>query len=157
RKHRIIHEARRRFGLIDAEYHCKKESNEVVRLQMAYSLSNPEAPKEYGHAKALAQLLCKDAENRYILAAGLSSISDKNWTSLLAELVKQPEIPPQLFGPIMKLASVDGNSLDVSRLFVRQLNAEQAPMTAKQLEHAGLMLDAMDKSEISLEKLLASV
>jgi putative membrane-bound dehydrogenase-like protein len=126
------------------------DTDEQVLQQLAYSL------REYGadHEERLARLLCANADNPYILAAGLSSLTEKNWKGVFAELIKREKIPGALFVPMMRMAKAVGQPLDSSHLFVRQLNTQEKLPGDQLRTSVGDMLDALEKSDLPLKRLL---
>jgi putative membrane-bound dehydrogenase-like protein len=131
----------------------EKDADEQVRQQLAYSLGKA-TRKDYRHAQRLARLLTENAGNPYILGAGLSSISERNWKTVFAEVTKQDKSPVPLFAPMLRLARVFGQPYDSTRLLARQLSVHEKLPRGQLLFSVGEMLDAMDKSQLSLRDLL---
>jgi putative heme-binding domain-containing protein len=98
--------------------------------------------------------LCDNADNPYILAAGLSSIPEDRWKDIFVELMKQETIPAPLFAPILKMAKAIGEPLDASALIVRQLSSQEKLPAGQMFVSIGDMLDAMEKNDLRLQKLL---
>lgn len=143
---------------VDAKGLLAKAKDPRVRQQLGYRLSMATGFDDgLNFPIVLARLLCENGDDKYILAAGLSSINEKNWRGVLAQVVKEPKIPATLFGPLMKLSSVHGKSLDVSRLVLRQLSSQESLPPSIQFQFIGDMLDAIDKSQMPLKELLEIV
>ena len=134
--------------LIDA---LEKNENEPVRLQVAYLLNGSGAA---GLEPRLAKFLFANTENRYLLAAALSSVSKKNWPITFAEIVKYDKIPVQLFVPLTRLAKAYGEPKDVSTLFTRQLAVQSKVPVSEQILGVAELLDTMDKIEWGLERFI---
>ncbi len=130
----------------------EKDANDQVRLQLACSICDV----EFNHGERLVRLLFSHADDRFTLAAGLSSISDKNWGGVFAEIMNREKIPSPLVGPLMKMAKVYGEPIDSSKLFVRQLKTAAMP-TKQRIQHVVEMLDIMEKNELNLIRMLESV
>jgi putative membrane-bound dehydrogenase-like protein len=129
------------------------DSNAQVRQQLAYSLGY--ALGVDADAERLIRLLRQNADNPFILAAGLSSITDRTYERTFKALMRQEKIPAQLFVPALRLAKAFGKPLDSTQLLVRQLGVGEK-LTTQTLASVGEMLDAMDKNNLSLKKMLES-
>jgi putative membrane-bound dehydrogenase-like protein len=130
----------------------EKDPNDQVRQQLAFSLGY--AVGIDADLQRLVRLMNANAGNPYILAAGLSSISERNWKGIFAQLMPQERIPTPLFLPALRMAKTFGQPLDSTRLFARQLKLQEKLPVGQLLASVGEMLDAMAKNEISLKKLL---
>jgi putative membrane-bound dehydrogenase-like protein len=122
-----------------------------VRLEYGYCLGSWRTGKS---ATLAGRYLVENSDNQYLLAAGLSALSKEYWKESFAAVLMQKTIPTPLFGPLLRMAKVFGQPLDSSQLFVRQLNSKVNLPPSQQLSFVGEMLDAMDKNEITLRKLL---
>jgi putative membrane-bound dehydrogenase-like protein len=129
-----------------------QDPDDQVRRELAYL-----GVDKLSGDSVLAKLLCKDADNPIILAAGLSSLSKDNWKDFFSEVMKQEKIPSPLFGPMLRMAKAVGKPMDSSQLFIRQLSQQEKLPANELLVSVGAMLDVMDKNEISLPKLLEIV
>eukprot|EP00913_Durusdinium_trenchii_P008816 g8282.t1 len=90
------------------------DSDPFVRLQLAYSLGEWKAAKS---GEALAELLLKDASDRYITAAAISSIHSANLKPLLSAVLRargQSKARQQILGRVLSVAAAMGGD-DVLR------------------------------------------
>ncbi|MSQ96674.1 MAG: c-type cytochrome [Gemmataceae bacterium] len=159
RKHQVTLFEKQPFGIYGIGNILSKEKDDQVRQQIAYSLGTSWRSKSFGdgYEKALAQLLCDSIDDRYVLAAGLSSLSKDNFKNVVAELVKRPTVPLPVLLPVIKASNILGDRLDASLLFVRQLESqENLPMT-QQLLFTGDLLDAFEETDPSLKRLFEKV
>jgi putative membrane-bound dehydrogenase-like protein len=129
----------------------QKDPDPQVRLQLACTLGTWDDP---GSGKILAQLLCQEAEDRYLFAAGLSSINQKNSRHVFASLAAQPQMPPQPLVPLLRVAKQYADAGDVAALLLpREFLSADIP-SSKQLLWLGDVLDALEQSKTSLATLL---
>ena len=135
----------------DILYSLEMDTDSQVRQQLAYVLRDPSMLK---NGQRLARMLTENASNPYILAAGLSSISEKNWKEICTEVLKQEKIPASLFAPMLRLAKAFGHPLDSTQLFARQLSLQEKLPAGQLLVSVGDMLDAMQKNDLTVKKLL---
>jgi putative membrane-bound dehydrogenase-like protein len=136
----------------------EKDENDQVRLQFAYSaIRVAPAGKGVNQAPRLVRLLFANAENRYIVAAGLSSVSATKWSDIFAEIMTQEKIPAPLFAPLVRLAKAYGEPLDAPRLFVRQIGLQDKAPTIQNLSHVADVLDIMAANGVSLPDLIKNV
>ncbi len=130
----------------------ENDTDPQVRQQLAYSLGS--YLKQDKYSERLVRMLRKNADDPYILAAALSSVFDKKWKEVMAALTAQEKIPAALFGPMMRMAKAVGAPLDSSKLFVRQINAQERLPTPQLLAAVSEMVDLMEKNSISLKQML---
>ncbi len=131
------------------------DKDRQVRQQFAY-IAGYGLAAESG-SRRFVRLLIENADNPYILAAGLSSISEGRWQSVNAELMKQENIPAPLFAPMLRMAKAVGAPLDATKLFVRQLGSHEKLPTAQKLAAVGEMIDMMEKNNFTLKKMLEEI
>jgi putative membrane-bound dehydrogenase-like protein len=131
----------------------ENDSYEQVRQQFAYSLGNADDRAE---PDRLVRMLLYNADEPYIVAAGLSSITPKTWKGIFAEVMKQPNIPAPLLAPMMRMAKQYGEPLDASRLFVLQLSSQEKLPAGQLLLSVAEMLKAIEKNDLTLKKLLGN-
>src|SRR5262249_48958201 len=89
-----------------------------------------------------------------ILAAGLSSITQKNWMPYLAALMNEEEIPVPIMAATLRLAKAYGQPMDSAQLIARHFATLEKLPTAQVMTGVGDMLEAIERSESSLKKLL---
>ncbi|MBI1831797.1 MAG: dehydrogenase, partial [Planctomycetes bacterium] len=123
-----------------------------VRQQLAYSLAYVAA--YHDSRRRLVRMLRDNSNDPYIVAAALSSISKDTWRGIFAELLTQEKIPNPLFAPMLRMAKAIGNPTDSTLLFARHLQSQGKLSTSEMLISVGEMLDAVDKNDISIQKLL---
>jgi putative membrane-bound dehydrogenase-like protein len=129
-----------------------KEESEQVRQQVGYSLAYADSGGIC--EQNLSRLLLQNADNPYILAAGLSSIAQDNWRITFAILSQEKRLPSPLFNPLMRLAKAYGKPGDPGLLVVRQLGMLEKKPTGDLLAPIADLLDALQKNDISLVNML---
>lgn len=130
---------------------AEKDQDAKIRMQLACSLL---AHTSETASKRFVRLLRDNADDRYIVAAGLSSISSESWKPILSELLAQENIPNTLYAPMLRMAKVYGTPLDSSRLFVRQLTSQEKLPMNQQLAAVAELLEVMEKNDWTLKTLL---
>jgi putative membrane-bound dehydrogenase-like protein len=151
RKHALVmwEAALPRVGLRTPEL-LEKDPDSQVRLQLAYSLgimSICDAPR-------WASFLTRNADEPYITAAGLSSISKETWPDLREALLKSKKMPVPIFASVVRLARGFGAHQDLGKFFVHQLGSAEVLPKMEQMEMVASVLDGLDKSGVGLEKYL---
>ncbi|MBM4068249.1 MAG: c-type cytochrome [Planctomycetes bacterium] len=130
-----------------------------VRMQLASSLGNLMilTAKTYSKrpAEALSRLALRDAGDSYVLAAIMSSVDRKNLGDMLKEIITRDKPPPVvLMEKLLALASALDNRDGLAML----LSAAAAPpvggYTATQFASLGVLLDALDRKNASLESVV---
>src|SRR5262249_18477605 len=124
-----------------------------VRQQLAYTLGTPSNLPPEG-AEFLAKLLSENADDRYILAAGLSSLSSKSNTKRVAEaMAKQPRIPLAVYPAL--LAQPDfGEPGAMADGLLRQMGEQKGKAKDEQFLILGEILDTLDRRHTSLAAVL---
>jgi putative membrane-bound dehydrogenase-like protein len=122
-----------------------------VRLQLAYTVGAWSQPHA---ARLLAELLVKNRDDRFIGAAGLSSVSKENAKHLFAALRKIPNGFTSPLAPLLRFAKY-ADPGDSARLLLESMPAKGKPST-DQLEWLADLLDALEQSKTSLSEVLAA-
>ncbi|HZZ82553.1 MAG TPA: PVC-type heme-binding CxxCH protein [Gemmataceae bacterium] len=128
-----------------------KEKDAQVRMQLYYRLEASELGDRLG------RMLIDDANDPYLVAAGLSSINQQNWKSVFAEWLKPKTMPASLFAPAIRLARVYGNRLDASRLLIRRLNEQEGVPTSEKIAIASEMVALMEANNMSVKTLMIEI
>ena len=154
----VRHAVRVSEGLVDDRTFVKSEFPELikhpdvqVRLQIAYSLGELKHP-EIG--KMLGQLAKSARDNRYIVAAALSSLNETNFSGF-AEAVFQPsETPPSapLVEGLLAFASATNDKKALARLIAATAPKEGA-FASWQLDALAALLDSLRRRNLSLADL----
>ncbi|TXT22154.1 MAG: membrane-bound dehydrogenase, partial [Planctomycetota bacterium] len=122
-----------------------------VRMQFAYTLGHPKLAS-LGHE--LGKLLYRERDDKYLVAAAMSSIHAQNVASVVANVFesagKEP-LPPQLASTLLGLASTLGNDQAMLSLIEYVLSgaatSESQPIVLAQ------MLDNLERRKTSLADL----
>jgi putative membrane-bound dehydrogenase-like protein len=137
---------RERNGLVE-------DRDPQVRLQLAYSLGEWKSPLA---GKALGQLLAKSADDKYLVAAVMSSVNAANWERMIQEIQSQyrgRSMPPTLMGPLLRLVQVHGSSRGTALFLAAVADAEGGKVTSDQFFTLGGLLDILEEKNASLQKL----
>jgi putative membrane-bound dehydrogenase-like protein len=134
----------------------ERDADPQVRQQLAQSLSGQTIAAERSHGKRLARILLNNSDNPYVVASGLTSISKENWKELLAELKTREQLPATLLVSLMRMARNIGHPLDAAQIFTRQLSSSEKQTSTTLITSVGDMLDAIEKNNLTLAKLLES-
>jgi putative membrane-bound dehydrogenase-like protein len=129
------------------------DADAPVRMQLAYTLGEWNDPRA---GQALGQLAVQDRDDRYLLAAILSSVNKDNLGQVLVAVLKgsQKAPPPaNLVENLLRMA----NALNHTRALLALLNAVGTPEKEKYADwqYAALagLLDALDQRNTPLTKL----
>lgn len=136
----------------DALDHLEGDGDSQVRLQLAYSLHTPAFGTSHG--ERLARVLIANANDLYIRAAALSSVSEKNWKDFYSDISKNRELPAVILAPTLRLTKAWGQPIDATRLFLHQITLQEKLSRRETLIAVGDLLDAMAKSDVSLRIIL---
>src|SRR5262249_10349508 len=96
--------------------HLRNDSDEQVRLQLAYSLGKWRGAS---HGQWLGRLALKVGDNPYLLAAIFSSVDESNLEGLLLTVrndLEEPRPSETLYQDLLKLASAMGNEKALATL-----------------------------------------
>jgi putative heme-binding domain-containing protein len=113
-----------------------------VRLELAYT-----APA----GDTLATLVRNNANDRYVVAAALSSVQAKNCPQFLYALLQNGPAPDSLLASLLKLSSVYGDSGAGARLIAAQLAGSNADDGERMIMVASL-LESLQQNRMSLEQ-----
>jgi putative heme-binding domain-containing protein len=128
-----------------------RDPDPFVRMQFAYTLGHPKFAS-LGHE--LGRLLYRERDDKYLVAAAMSSIHAQNVASVVANVFesagKEP-LPPQLASTLLGLASTLGNDQALLSLIEYVLSgaatSESQPIVLAQ------MLDNLERRKTSLADL----
>lgn len=128
-----------------------RDPDPFVRMQFAYTLGHPKFAS-LGHE--LGKLLYRERDDKYLVAAAMSSIHAQNVASVVANVFesagKEP-LPPQLASTLLGLASTLGNDQALLSLIEYVLSgaatSESQPIVLAQ------MLDNLERRKTSLADL----
>jgi putative heme-binding domain-containing protein len=122
-----------------------------VRMQFAYTLGHP---KFASLGNELGKLLYRERDDKYLVAAAMSSIHARNVASVVANVFesagKEP-LPPQLASTLLGLASTLGNDQALLRLIEYVLSG--AATTEAQPVMLAQVLESLDRRGTSLSQL----
>ncbi len=138
-----------------------RDLDPFVRMQFAYTLGHPKFAS-LGHA--LGKLLYRERDDKYLVAAAMSSIHANNVASVVANVFESaalernasrgsdsPTLPPQLASTLLGLASTLGNDQALLSLIEYVLSgaatSESQPIVLAQ------MLDNLERRKTSLADL----
>ncbi len=158
RKHAIVQLEGNRLTLqvgnqiLDA---LEKDTNPQVRQQLAYSLGESSVRQDQFPIQ-LARLLRNNADDPYLSAAAISSITKENWKYTFHELAKN-EIPVPLIAPLLRMAKVFGDSKQSTHLFLRQLGVRKKMSPAQQMHSVGELIESLENGDTSLRNMLDSI
>jgi putative membrane-bound dehydrogenase-like protein len=128
-----------------------RDPDPFVRMQFAYTLGHPKfAP--LGHE--LGKLLYRERDDKYLVAAAMSSIHAQNVASVVAnvfESASKAPLPPQLASTLLDLASSLGN--DQALLSLIEYVLSGAATTESQPIVLAQMLDNLERRKTSLADL----
>ncbi len=116
-----------------------------VRLQLAYTLGNAGQS-----GKQLATLLRKNTDDRYITAAVISGINDRNWPGFLVAVVQQAPLPEGVIPSLMKLSTAFGKPIDTATLLAAQMASQKNKGNAEQIVLLAALMDVLDQNRLSL-------
>ncbi len=128
-----------------------RDPDPFVQMQFAYTLGHPKFAS-LGHE--LGKLLYRERDDKYLVAAAMSSIHAQNVASVVANVFEsagKDPLPPQLASTLLGLAATLGND-DVSLSLIEYVlggvaNSELQPIVLAQ------MLDNLERRKTSLADL----
>jgi putative membrane-bound dehydrogenase-like protein len=124
-----------------------------VRLQLACSLGEWDDPRA---GPALAELLLEAGGDRYLVAAALSSINDRNFDGVLRRVSRGSKgtVPPTaLLESLLGLASAMGRKQALTTLLQGVGTPEAQAYSTRQMTLLAALLDRLDQSGSSLKQL----
>ena len=138
-----------------------RDPDPFVRMQFAYTLGHPKFAS-LGHE--LGKLLYRERNDKYLVAAAMSSIHVKNVASVVANVFESaalepnasrgtasPTLPPQLASTLLGLASTLGNDQALLSLIESVLNG--VVTTEAQSVMLAQVLEGLDRRGTSLSQL----
>src|SRR5262249_55882523 len=129
------------------------DADAQVRMQLAYTLG--EWPDERS-GDALARLALKDAGDRYLTAAVLSSVTSKNLERVLRTVFATDRAappPPELAENLLRVASALGDARSTGTLLATLATPEKGRYAVWQYAAVAGLLDALDQRGRSLKRL----
>jgi putative membrane-bound dehydrogenase-like protein len=126
-----------------------KDPSPGVRLQLAYTLGYWPS----GGA-ALGTLFRTNSDDRFIAAAALSSVRERNWPGFFETQFRAPPLADNVVPALFKLANAYGKPLDVGRLMAAQLESPQGRAPAAQMARLASLLDTLDQGRSNLRALI---
>jgi putative membrane-bound dehydrogenase-like protein len=124
-----------------------------VRLQWAYSLGQIKAPWA---ARQLARLATDEGADRFLLAAVVSSLHAGNvgeFTKAVLEQARAEPLSATLLSGIIRTATGTGKTEALSPVLAAITRSPDGRYQAWQFQTVAALLDALEQSKISLEKL----
>jgi putative membrane-bound dehydrogenase-like protein len=124
-----------------------------VRMQLAYTLG------EWNDARAgeaLGQLALRDAGDRFLTAAAMSSVNRKNLDRVLLAVMKGSDKsppPPSLLGSLLRLANALGDTKALATLLKTIGTPEKDRYATWQFATLAGLLDALDERNTPLSQL----
>ncbi|MFM9960104.1 MAG: PVC-type heme-binding CxxCH protein [Planctomycetaceae bacterium] len=128
-----------------------RDPDPFVRMQFAYTLGHPKFGS-LGHE--LGKLLYRERDDKYLVAAAMSSIHAQNVASVVANVFKsagKEPLPPQLASTLLGLASTLGNDQALLSLIESVLNG--VVTTEAQSVMLAQVLEGLDRRGTSLNQL----
>ena len=130
-----------------------KDPDAQVRLQLAFTLGMWRDPRA---GAALASLLRTYADDPYLTAAALSSMSPSNVAAVLGEFFQdQQDKEParRVVGPLLAMAVALGDQKDLARILVRVTAPAEGRYAQWQMAALAGLLDALDRRGQALERI----
>jgi putative membrane-bound dehydrogenase-like protein len=123
-----------------------------VRMQVAYTLGQWDDPQA---GEALGQLALRDAWDRYLTAAVMSSVNRKNLDRVLLAVMKgSDKTPPaSLLDSLLRLANALGDSKALATLLQTVGTPEKGRYAPWQFTTLAGLLDALDERNTPLSRL----
>src|SRR5262249_31496692 len=124
----------------------------LMRMQVAYTLGEWDDARA---GKALAELAGRGADDRFLVAAVLSSVNERNLDAVLTAAVGDGKtLPPAaLLEPLLRVASARKDGKAVARLLDAVARPQDGRFTAAQFLALGGLLDALASRQTSLAAL----
>jgi putative membrane-bound dehydrogenase-like protein len=130
---------------------CAEDKDPFVRLQVAYTIGNWDDPRV---GEALGKMAVRDAKDRYLLAAILSSVNAKNLEAVLPAVLKGPGAPPAgLVEYLLRLASALKQPRAIASLLKAVSTPEKGVFAEWQFTGMAGLLDALGERDSSLAAL----
>jgi putative membrane-bound dehydrogenase-like protein len=129
------------------------DADPAVRMQLAYTLG------EWDDARAgdaLGQLALRDADDRFLSAAVISSVNRKNLDRVLATVMtgsRQTPPPAALVENLLRMANALEHSAALTTLLTAVATPQQGKYAAWQFTALAGLLDALDQRNTPLTKL----
>jgi putative membrane-bound dehydrogenase-like protein len=125
-----------------------------IRMQLAYTLGSRTNPPSVG--RLLGRLALRDQNDRYILAAVLSSVTKENLEPMLMTVLaatKEVSPPAALVERLLRIARLIGNTRAMVTLLRAVATSEKSHYATWQFAALAGLLDTLDQRDDSLTKL----
>jgi putative membrane-bound dehydrogenase-like protein len=132
------------------------DPDDKVRLQLACTMGEWNDPRA---GAIVGRLLLKDSANVYIAAGAFSSINDKNLDAVVRAVMsggKENPAPQEVIAILLKIGNGLGNAKATTTLLATVTRGDNGKFTSAQFASLAGLLDAMEASGDSLQKLAAS-
>lgn len=121
-----------------------------VRMQAAYTLGEWNDPRV---GKALADLGANAGDDRFLLAAVLSSVNDRNLDSVLTASMADDKVTAVLMEPLLRIATGQKDNKATARLLVAVARPQEGRFTAAQFLALSGLLEALESQRTTLASL----
>jgi putative membrane-bound dehydrogenase-like protein len=128
-----------------------KHPDPHVRLQLAYTLGEWDSPDA---GKPLAELARAAGNDRYLLAAALSSLNARNFAAVAGATLNDAAPPAALLEGLLAYAVGSDDRANLARL-IGAIAADGAP-TVRSMEALAALLDALERRRLSVAALAKS-
>jgi putative membrane-bound dehydrogenase-like protein len=128
------------------------DADPQVRMQLAYTLGEWDDPQA---GRALGQLAVKDAGDRYLSAAVMSSVNAKNLDAVLLSVMansRKAAPPSALVENLLRLANALGNRKALTTLLTEVAKPDGGKYASWQFTALAGLLDALDQRSMPLAK-----
>jgi putative membrane-bound dehydrogenase-like protein len=139
--------------LVEALVKLMNDPDAQVRLQLAYTLGEIDAPQA---ANALGQLALQESRDKFLFAAAMSSLNAKNIDQVLrAVLAQRQRGAPNLnfIEHLLNLATAFGNEQAMVGLLTEISTPKEGKLAEWQFAALASLLDTLDNRNQSLTKL----
>jgi putative membrane-bound dehydrogenase-like protein len=139
-------------GLGEAMAKLTADADPQVRLQVACTLGEWDDPRA---GAALAELALKNANDRFITAAVLSSVNEKNLDALLKAVMTAGKEPPPatLMDALLRMANALNHKKALAALLTAVATPAEGKYTAWHFSALAGLLDGLDQRKITLAQL----
>lgn len=136
-----------------------ENGDSYLRQEIAYFLPVGLEPTWDGQkqlAKVFVDMLIDSSEDKYVVAACLSAITEHTWPAIIPELKKRTKIPGQVLDPILKCAEKYGKPNEVETLLLAHILSTKKEPSFDDLVRVGRILKSSQQGDALLKSYAAN-
>jgi putative membrane-bound dehydrogenase-like protein len=127
------------------------DPNPHVCMQLAYTLGTSPGPET---GASLGRIFADHQDDRYLTAAVLSSVHERNWPPFFATILQKNAIPANAQTNLMKLVAIFGTPEDKVNFLVNRVDQQKGKSRGEEFVMLANLLDGLETGKASLAQWL---